>query len=102
MFQQDRPLMFDPKKLDFKVPMGLNISHNEPCLKDFIGPRSWLIFNLFDVVCENDVAERNFQNVVKFVEFSKDRERRDRVVRVVSFRIENDVHNSTKTELHNI
>ena len=48
------------------------------------------------------MAERNFQNVVKFGEFSKDRERRDRVVSVVSFHIEHDVHNSTKIELHNI
>ena len=36
------------------------------------------------IVCVNDVAERNVQNVVEFAEFSKDPERRDRVDSVVN------------------
>ena len=131
LLQQDRPQTFAPKKPDFKVHLLLNNSHDEPRLKDFIGPRSWLMFGLLDpdvmwmqlsppnwatndhfkrfdkllhgIVCVNDVAERNVQNVVEFAEFSKDPERRDTVVSVVNFHRERvDFHRLTKAELQNI
>ena len=131
LLQQDRPQTFEPKKPEFKVHLLLNKSHDEPRLKDFIGPRSWLMFDLFDVdvmwmqlspadwatddhfkrfdkllhgiVCVNDVAERNVQNVVEFAEFSKDPERRDRVVSVVNFHREHvNFQHLTKAELQNI
>jgi hypothetical protein len=36
------------------------------------------------IVCVNDVAERNVQNVLEYAEYSQDPERRDRVVKVVN------------------
>ena len=36
------------------------------------------------IICVNDVAERNVQNVLEYAEYSKDPERRDRVVKVVN------------------
>ena len=52
------------------------------------------------IVCVNDVAERNVQNVLEYAEYSKDPERRDRVVKVVnSHRELLDFHNFTKEEL---
>ena len=82
-------LTFEPKRLDFKVPMRLNKSHNESRLKNFI--LSWLRlfrwwrsnvegtfscglghdnhYKRFDKLLRghvyfNDVAEWNFQNVL--------------------------------------
>ena len=40
---------YPPKKPDFKVDLLLNKSHDEPRLSHFVGMRSWLIFDLFDV-----------------------------------------------------
>jgi hypothetical protein len=131
LLEQDRPQNFVPKKTDFKVHLLLNKSHDEPRLSHFVGPRSWLMFDLFDVnvmwmqyppenwaeiedfkrfnnllngiVCVNDVAERNVQNVLEYAEYSQDPERRDRVVKVVnSHRELFDFHTFTKAELAKI
>ena len=128
LLRQDRPQQFAPQKPKFKVELLLNKNHNEPKLTDFVGPRSWLMFDLFDVdvlwmqyppsdwnqhpeyqrlhgllnglICVNDVAERNVQNVCQYAEFSKDPERRDRVVKVVnSHRELVDFSDLTKAEL---
>ena len=99
LVQADRPQTFAPKKPDFKVHLLLNKPHDEPRLSDFIGERSWLMFDLFDVnvtwmeyppenrdkiedyrrfhklvngiVCVNDVVERNVQNVLEYAEYSR-------------------------------
>ena len=91
LLEQDRPQSFQPKKPEFKVDLLLGKTHEDPCLSDFVGPRSWLMFDLFDVdvtwmglkpndwpgnehyerfkkllngvICVNDVAKRNVQNV---------------------------------------
>ena len=115
----------------FRDDILINKPHDVPQLKDFVGPRSWLIFHLFDVdvqwmeyssanwvnypeynrfcklakgiVCVNDVAERNVKNVVDYAEYSKDSERRDRVVKVVNYHRElHDFRNLTKAELQNL
>lgn len=128
LLRQDRPQQFAPQKPKFKVELLLNKNHDEPKLTDFVGPRSWLIFDIFDVdvlwmqyppsdwdqqpeyqrlhrllnglICVNDVAERNVQNVCEYAEFSKDPERRDRVVKVVnSHRELVDFSDLTKAEL---
>ena len=99
-----------------------------PFLTSFIQRESWLMFDIFDVdvlwmqyppsnwnqspeyqrfygllnglICVNDVAERNVQNVCQYAEFSKDSERRDRVVKVVnSHREMVDFSDLTKAEL---
>ena len=119
------------KKPRFKEDILINKAHNEAELKDFVGPRSWLIFHLFDVdvhwmeypaenwinypeysrfcklvkgiICVNDVAERNVKNVVDYAEYSKDEERRDRVVKVVNYHREfHDFRNLTKAELQKL
>ena len=115
----DRPQNFVPMKPLFKQDILLGKHHGEPKLSDFIGNRSWLVFDLLHidvcwkeyppeqwehnpeyvrfrklvraVVCVNDVAERNVQNVSKYVEYSQDEERRDRVVSVVNHHRE--IHN---------
>ena len=112
LLKQDRLQHFAPQKPEFKVDLLLGKSHDAPNLVDFVGPRSWLMFDLFDcdvlwmqhqpsewchqkeyvrfnellngLICVNDVAERNVQNVCHYAEFSKDPERRDRVVKVVN------------------
>ena len=128
LIRADRPQRFIPKKPDFKAHLLKNKPHDAPQLADFVGERSWLVFDLFDVnvtwmeyppenwdniddfqrffklingiVCVNDVAERNVQNVLEHAEFSRDPERRDRVVKVVnSHRELVDFHNLTKEEL---
>ena len=45
----ERPQHFVPQKPLFKVDRLLNKQHDEPRLSDFVGPRSWLVFDLFDV-----------------------------------------------------
>ena len=45
----DRLQTFLPMKPDFKVDVLLGKSHDVPCLKDFVGARSWLIFDLLNV-----------------------------------------------------
>lgn len=128
LIQSDRPQDFPPKKPDFRVDKLLGKSHNEPCLADFVGSRSWLIFHLLDVevhwmqfpatewrnypeyerfstlvnkiICVNDVAERNVKNVTDYAEYSKDPERRDRVVLVTNYHREMvNFSNLTKDEL---
>ena len=128
LLRQDRPQEFEPQKPKFKVELLLNKNPDEPKLADFVGPRSWLMFDIFDVdvlwmqyppsnwnqnpeyqrfygllnglICVNDVAERNVQNVCQYAEFSKDSERRDRVVKVVnSHREMVDFSDLTKAEL---
>ena len=55
---------------------------------------------LNDVICVNDVAERNVQNVMEYCNFSKDSDRRDRVVKVVNHHRELvDFHKLNKEEL---
>ena len=55
---------------------------------------------LSGVTCVNDVAERNVQNVMEYCNYSKDSERRDRVVKVVNHHRELvDFHNLTKDNL---
>lgn len=52
------------------------------------------------IICVNDVAERNVQNVLTYAEYSKDPDRRDRVVKVVNHHRELvDFSNMTKAEL---
>ena len=128
LLKQDRPQHFAPQKPKFKEEILLNKSHDVPMLTEFVGPRSWLIFDLFDVdvhwmqyppetwnnheeyrrfhkllnglICVNDVAERNVKNVCDYAEYSKDPERRDRVVKVVNFHRESvDFSHLTKEEL---
>lgn len=131
LIRADRPQRFIPKKPEFKVHLIKNQPHDVPRLVDFIGDRSWLVFDLLDVnvtwmeyppehwnnfedfrrfyklingiVCVNDVAERNVQNVLEYAEFSRDPERRDRVVKVVnSHRELVDFHKLTKDELSKV
>ena len=128
LMKHQRFQQFNPQKPDFKVDLLLDKNHDEPKLADFVGPRSWLIFLLFDVgvlwmqyppsawhqhpeyqrfnrllnglICVNDCAERNVQNVCKYAEYSKDPERRDRVVKIVNFHREAvDFSHLTKAEL---
>ena len=49
LLQADRPQEFPPMKPLFKVNLLMNKAHDEPSLHDFIGPRSWLIFDLLKV-----------------------------------------------------
>ena len=131
MLQCDRPQQFQPKKPDFKVDKLKNKSHDTPKLSDFVGSRSWLIFDLLDVnvqwmqhtsqqwsnepefqrfhqitnkiICVNDVAERNVKNVTDYAEYCKDPERRDRVVKIVNqHRDMVSFRNLTKAELSNM
>ena len=122
---------FVPMKPVFKQEILRGKHHNEPKLSDFIGDRSWLLFDLLDVdvhwmeydpeewatwpeyvrfrnlvkgiICVNDVAERNVQNVCKYAEYSQDSKRRDRVVSVVNFHREmHDFSHLTKAGLSNL
>ena len=104
---------FLPMKPLFRDDKLLGKHHDEPKLCDFVGDRSWLVFDLLNVnvhwmeydpqewplypeyvrfydlvrgiICVNDVAERNVQNVCQYAEYSQDSDRRDRVVSVVNF-----------------
>ena len=49
LIRADRPQRFIPKKPEFKVHLLKNKPHDVPRLTDFIGERSWLVFDLFDV-----------------------------------------------------
>ena len=131
LLQAGRPQEFPPMKPQFKVHLLLNKAHDEPSLHDFIGPRSWLIFDLLDVrvqwmqypadqwdtqeeyrrffdlvnkmIVVNDVAERNVKNVCDYAEYSKDPERRDRVVLIANFNRELvSFRNLTKEQLSNL
>ena len=131
LLQADRPQTFSPQKPEFKVHLLKNKSHDEPRLSNFVGTRSWLIFDLFDVnvewmaypaenwdniddfnrfqklvnglICVNDIAERNVQNVLEYAEYSKDPDRRDRVVKIVnSHRELLNFHTMTKEGLSNL
>ena len=131
LLECNRPQTFPPMKPCFKNDLLINKPHDMPQLKDFVGPRSWLIFHLFDVdvewmeysssnwinypeyirfrklvkgiVCVNDVAERNVKNIVDYAEYSKDSERRDTVIKVVNYHREfHDFSNLTKAELQNL
>ena len=122
---------YPPQKPDFKVDLLLNKSHDEPRLSHFVGMRSWLIFDLFDVdvhwiespaeqwkdideykrfatpmnriICVNDIAERNVRKMLEYAGYSKDPERRDRPVKVVnSHRELLDFYTFTKAELSNM
>ena len=128
LIEVDRPQTFVPMKPAFKVDVLMNKHHNASQLHHFVGLRSWLIFALFDVdvqwmqyradqwnlhsefkrfyelvnsiVCVNDCAERNVKNVTEHAEYSKDPERRDRVVMVTNFHKEMvDFSNMTKEQL---
>ena len=128
LLDSDRLQVFPPMKPVFKIDKLLGKNHDEPQLRDFVGPRSWLLFDLLDIdvhwmefppedwmlypeyvrfhklansiICVNDVAERNVQNVCKYAEYSKDSARNDRVVSVVNFHRElHDFSNMTKAEL---
>ena len=99
--------------------------HDEPKLSDFIGPRSWLVFDLLNVnvhwmehapeewplypeyirfynlvrgiICVNDV------NVCQYAEYSQDSERPDCVVSVVnSHRELHDFSHLTKAGLNEL
>ena len=125
----DRLQNFVPMKPLFKTDILCGKHHNEPVLSDFIGSRSWLVFDLLnvdvhwmeyasenwaqypeyirfrklvrDIICVNDVAERNVQNVCKYAEYSVDVERRDRVVSVVNYHRDcHDFSNLTKAGLN--
>jgi hypothetical protein len=131
LLESDRPQTFLPMKPMFKIDKLLGKSHDEPHLRDFVGPRSWLIFDLLNVdvqwmesspedwinypeyvrfcslvngiICVNDVAERNVKNVCDYAEYSKDPERRDRAVMVVNYHRElHNFANLTKAELQNL
>ena len=126
LLKQEYPQHFVPQKPLFKVDLLLNKQHDEPCLSDLVGPRSWLVFDLFDVdvmwmqfspeelsdnleflrfekllnciICVNDVAERNVKNL-----YSKDPERRDRAVMVANYHRELvDFSKMSKAELSNL
>ncbi len=128
LLDSDRLQTFPPMKPLFKTDKLERKTHDTPKLRDFVGPRSWLLFDLFDVdvhwmeyapddwmsypeyvrfyklvnsiICVNDVAERNVQNVCKYAEYSQDPERRNRVVAVVnSHRELVDFSHLTKDEL---
>ena len=104
----------------------MNKHHNSPNITP-----SWLIIDLFDVdvqwmqhppdqwnmhreyqrlqelvnkiVCVNDCAERNVKNVSEYAEYSKDSQRRDRVVLVTNFHREMvDLSNMTKEKLNRV
>ena len=127
----DRLQTFLPMKPLFRTEKLCGKHHDEPKLSDFIGPRSWLVFDLLNVnvhwmecapekwplypeyvrfynlvrgiICVNDVAGRNVQNVCKYAEYSQDSERRDRVVSVVnSHRDLHDFSNLTKAGLNKL
>ena len=129
LLKQERPQHFVPQKPLFKVYLLLN-KHDESRLSDFVGSRSWLVFDLFDVdvmwmqfssgewsdnleflrfekllhgiICVNDVAERNVKNICDYAEYSKDSERRDRAVIVANYRREFvDFSKMFKAELSN-
>ena len=131
LLSSDRPQSFVPMKPLFKQDILLGKLHDEPELSDFIGSRSWLVFDLLhvdvhwmeyapdewaeypeylrfqklvrDIICVNDVAERNVQNVCKYAEYSQDEGRRDLVVSVVNYHRDcHDFSNLTKAELNTL
>ena len=112
LLSSNRLQSFPPMKPLFQSDILRGKHHDQPKLSDFIGDRSWLVFDLLDVdihwmeydpqdwalspayvrlskilstICVNDVAERNVQNVCKYAEYSQDAKRRGRVVSVVNF-----------------
>ena len=124
--KQEHLQHFVPQKPFFKVDLLLN-KHDEPRLSDFVGPRSWLVFDLFNVdviwvqfspesleflrfekllngiICINDVAERNVKNICDYDEYSKDPERRDRAVMVANYHRDLvDFSKMSKAELSNM
>ena len=125
LLETDRPQSFEPMKPAFKMDLLLGKLHDEPKLADFVGPRSWSIFDLLDVdvqwmadspslcvqhpdfnkivnsiICVNDCADRNVKDVCDYAEYSKDPERRDRAVVVVNHHRELvDFQRMTKEEL---
>ena len=128
LLEADRPQEYKAQKPVFKTDLLLNKNHDEPNLAQFVGPRSWLIFDLLDVdvcwmehspttwfdhpeykrfhdlvnsiICVNDCAERNVKNVCDYADYSKDPERRDKAVMVVNHHRELvDFQHLTKEEL---
>ena len=67
LIRADRPQRFIPKKPDFKAHLLKNKPHDAPQLADFVGERSWLVFDLFDVnVTWMEYPPENWDNIEDF------------------------------------
>lgn len=125
LLEADRSQSFLPMKLWFKVNLLHGKPHDLPKLAEFVGARTWLIFDLLDIdlkwrstdfntlmenqeyirflniansiVCVNECAERCVHNACQYAEYSKDPEQRYQAVFIVNQQRElADFHRLTK------
>jgi hypothetical protein len=127
LVSSDRPQHFDPEPTVHQTEMLIGKAADEPHLAHFVGPRSWILFDILDVdvqflsqhptmwpgnpsylsfariiqsiECVNDAAERAVKDVVDYINYSDDVERNDDVILVVNSHHELvDFRNLTKEE----
>lgn len=106
----DRPQDFQPQAPVHHVDL---LHVEEPCLHDFVGPRSWMLFQclrmedvrflsidpslweneadyqllsetIHSITAVNDVAERAVRDVTQYIDYSQDAERNNDVILVVN------------------
>lgn len=126
LLEANRPQAFEPEAPVHKAEL-LDRGVSEPRLADFVGSRSWILFNtlgvdarfleqnpstwptsapfnrlshiLHNIICVNDAAECAVKDVVDYVDHSRDADRCNNAVLVVSSHRELvDFHNLTKDE----
>lgn len=131
MLEAGRPQAFAPQKPVMKSHLLTNKVKGQVQLSHFAGERSWLMFERLDVPVAwmqyspedwqdspdyqrfteivdslevvNDCAERSIKDVTEFVNYSKDADRRDRVMMVVNHHRQLlDFTNLTKQQMDNM
>ena len=131
MINTDRPQHFLPQKPVMKVHILLNKSPGDVALRQFVGERSWLMIDLFDVEVEwmeqspeqwiqfpsflrfkeiidslkvvNDCAERGVKDMTEFLNSSKDADQREMVQIVVNHHRQLlDFKNLSKAQIDNM
>ena len=127
LLSQDRPQQFEPAPPEHKTQLLNGQDVCTPQLHHFVGPRSWMLFDIFDVdvhflaqdpetwpghdsygrfhnilhkiVCVNDCAERAVKDTVDYINYSHNPDRCNDIVLVVnSHRELIDFRNLTKEE----
>ena len=131
MINTDRPRHFPPQKPVMKVHILLNKSPGDVTLRQFVGERSWLMIDLFDVEVEwmeqspeqwiqfpsflrfkeiidslkvvNDCAEGGVKDMTEFLNSSKDADQREMVQIVVNHHRQLlDFKNLSKAQIDNM
>lgn len=131
MLQAGRPQQIVPQKPNMQTRVLDGMIRGEVELHQFVGQRSWLLFDLLDIPVNwmrhdpqnwllseafrrfqdmitslevvNDCAERSIKDVTQYINYSKDPNRRDQVMMVVNHHRQlYDFKNLTKQQMDNM